>query len=96
MMINEDHEADAYDIKCRVPGCGFYHQNVDPTLAATFMLDHATHNPHPPLGEPMFTMRVVSGFLGTDDDNPVLTVEDGWRRPTTLSHAIEPNEGDRK
>jgi len=87
MMVNEEHEADAYDITCRVPDCGFEHRNVCPTLAATFMLEHAQNGSHRPLGEPMFSMRVVEGFLGTDPDNPLLTPDDGWRRSPTLNNS---------
>lgn len=94
MHINPDYEAEGYDVKCRVPDCGFHHENVTPTLAATFMLDHAMHAGHPPLGEPMFTMRVISGFLGLDEDQPILTPDDGWRRPPTLSRNRSTSERD--
>jgi hypothetical protein len=51
------------------------------------MLEHAQNGSHRPLGEPMFSMRVVEGFLGTDPDNPLLTPDDGWRRSPTLTES---------
>ena len=82
-MFNEEFEADAYDLTCRV--CPDWEvQNVSPTLAAMHLKMHSDFHNTKELGGPWWAMRVVDGYKGLDEENPVLTPEDGWNRPPTV------------
>ena len=88
MLGNRDYNAEAYDIKCRVPSCPFEQENVDPTIAAINLHEHI-RGPCTLKGEPVYTMRIRSGFEGLDPDNPMRTAEDGWFRPTVPYSEVE-------
>lgn len=81
MIENDEYNADAYDVKCRVPGCPFELTNVSPTIAATQLVAHIGQ-PCTLQSEPVYTLRIAEGYEGTDPDNPVRTEEYGWFRPT--------------
>jgi len=80
MIPNPEYEPEAYDVICRV--CDFKIENVSPKIAGIHMIDHSEL--HQDVYEPYFALRVASGYLGRDPDNPVRTPADGWNRPTSL------------
>lgn len=88
MLGNPDYNADAYDIACRVPGCPFEMENLSPTLAAMNLVQHI-NGPCTLRTEPVYTMRIRSGFEGTDPDDPFRTAAYGWFRPTVPWDQIE-------
>lgn len=81
-MFNEEFEADAYDVTCRV--CeDWEHKNVCPTIAAMHLMRHSEFHSVDALGEPWWAMRVVAGEKGLDG-HTVQAPGDGWNRPPTL------------
>lgn len=83
MLGNNETNADAYDVTCRVPGCGFHRENLSPTLVAMFLIPHIKE--HRPIGGPVYALRIREGFEGTDPENPTRTPEDGWNRKPNLT-----------
>lgn len=83
MNANAETNADAYDAKCRVPGCSWGVENVDPTILAVQVMTHM--DAHGPIGAPRFALRIRAGFEGTDPENPTRTAEDGWNRDPSPS-----------
>lgn len=82
-MFNDDYEADAYDITCRV--CEDWEfENVSPTIAAMHLMSHSEFHSVEELGGPWWAMRVVEGYRGLDEGAATLTPEDGWNRPPTM------------
>lgn len=88
MIGNDDYNAAAYDVTCRVPGCDFHLENLDPTLVAMQLMPHISE--HSSIGAPVYALRIREGFEGLDPDNPVRTPEDGWNRdPNPSREQIE-------
>jgi hypothetical protein len=82
-MFNEEYEADAYDITCRI--CDDWQvENVSPTIAGMHMMRHSDHHDTSEIGGPWWAMRVVAGYKGHNPDNPDLEPSDGWNRSPTL------------
>lgn len=79
-MYDEEYEADAYDITCRV--CDDWeHYNITPKLAALHLIAHTQYHSISELGGPWWAMRVVEGYRGKSKETANLTPEDGWNRP---------------
>ena len=86
-MFNEEYEADAYDIICRV--CDNWEfENVCPGIAAMHLMQHSEFHDVKELGGPWWAMRVVEGYKGTSEDRAVQTPADGWNRPPTITDTV--------
>ena len=82
-MWNDEYEADAYDITCRV--CDDWEfANVSPGIAAMQLMLHSEFHDTKELGGPWWAMRVRKGYKGLDEDRAVQTPEDGWNRSPEL------------
>lgn len=83
-MFNDEYEADAYDVTCRV--CDDWEfENVSPAIAAMQLMQHSEFHDTKEHGGPWWALRVVDGYKGLDPDNPHLEPSDGWNRPPTIT-----------
>jgi len=82
-MFDEEYEADAYDVTCRICDDWSF-ENVAPGIALLHLMEHSHYHDLSAIGEPWWALRVVSGVKGGSDGPVHRTPNDGWNRPPTL------------
>lgn len=82
MIGNPAYNAEAYDVTCRVCDDWSF-ENITPTIAGTHLYEHSQFHSVRELGGPWWALRIVSGYEGTDPENPIRTADDGWNRSPT-------------